>query len=62
MCDFCSEFYHPECIGLNESASLLQSLSIFKCPICICTGKRSPLYQEGAQFYNIINSHTILIK
>ena len=58
MCDFCLECYHPECIGVTESVSLLQSMSVFKCPMCISSGKSSPMY-EGTTCMVI---HSIAIK
>ena len=50
MCDYCLEYYHPECIGLNITEEYAESLSSFKCVICTDNGIDSPLYIEGETY------------
>ena len=47
MCDYCLEYYHPKCIGLNITEEYAETLSSFKCVFCTDKGIDSPLYIEG---------------
>ena len=43
MCNFCLQFYHLDCIGLEKA----KSIGIYKCSLCEINGKTEVLYEEG---------------
>ena len=45
LCDFCLEFYHPECINLTNPEAIMESDAPYKCFDCIAKGLLTPLYE-----------------
>ena len=42
MCDYCANFYHPNCLGLMENE--VKSLNSCKCPDCFESSNNELLY------------------
>ena len=47
MCNYCLEFYHPECINVYTPENVLTQTSTFKCPECVANQRTDLLYEEG---------------
>ena len=45
MCDYCLEFFHTDCIGVDEQTA--KTISSYKCCKCTRDNKDEPMYQEG---------------
>ena len=45
MCDYCANFYHPDCIG--RTVAECEELNTLKCPTCESHGIDDPIYTEG---------------
>ena len=43
MCDYCADFFHPECVNISKEAAL--SIKHYQCPSC--TENSELLYDEG---------------
>ena len=56
MCDFCLNYFHPECIGLHAGPAVLQAMPSFKCIECEKSGRTSPLYNEGISIYGGVSN------
>ena len=46
MCDYCGNFYHTECIGIDSC-----SIMAYKCQLCLIDGNTDPLYEEGSIYF-----------
>ena len=44
-CDYCSEWFHGNCVGVTEMEST--HISSFKCPMCTSKCAMVPFYNEG---------------
>lgn len=47
MCDFCADYYHLDCIGLDISEKEAEEIDSFRCKFCMADGRTSPIYEEG---------------
>ena len=45
MCDYCSEWYHFDCIGIQ--VVLAESIDSYKCHHCLDKGTDERMYEEG---------------
>ena len=53
-CDFCEEWFHPDCLSMStEEANLLTEMT-WKCPVC--EGKIKIDYEKEKESEEIINS------
>ena len=55
MCNFCLQFYHLDCIGLDISEEKAKSIGIYKCSLCEINGKTEVLYEEGI-YINVLET------
>ena len=44
MCNYCGNFFHPECVGISKDDAVI--LDKYKCHSCIDCNK-CELYEEG---------------
>ena len=49
MCDYCGNFYHTECIGIDSCS--IMTINTYKCQLCLIDGNTDPLYEEGSIYF-----------
>lgn len=47
MCDYCSSYYHIDCLGLGITESEAETMDSFICKFCTEKGSTSPIYKES---------------
>ena len=52
MCDYCADFFHPECVDISKKQAL--SCATYKCPFCVEAMNDELLYDEGETLVNIL--------
>lgn len=49
MCDYCADFFHPECVNISEEMAL--TIQKYQCPSC--KDCKELLYEEGNNLFYI---------
>ena len=59
MCDYCGDWYHYDCIGIDHV--IAKGIDTYKCQVCISKGMDELMYEEGEFEIGNVYIHTNFI-